>query len=136
MMATPRVKIELVPGPGIVMMLFEDLSHGYLRPIHLTRPHRTGVEPTRQGDAIGHWEAGTFVIDTVGFNDRAWLNDAGLQHSGALHLVERIRPLQNGRYLEYKITAEDPKALAAPYSYTRYFEKLSTEIEEDLCLFD
>jgi hypothetical protein len=31
------------------------------------------------------------------------------------------------------MTAEDPKALAKPYTYTRYFEKLDSEIADDVC---
>ena len=82
---------------------------------------------------MGHWEADTFVIDTTGFNDQTWLNAEGAQHSDALHLVERIRPVLANQYLEFKMTAEDPKTLAKPYSYTRYFKKLDTEIVDDPC---
>ena len=32
------------------------------------------------------------------------------------------------------MTAEDPKVLARPYTYTRYYEKLATEIMEDVCV--
>ena len=53
--------------------------------------------------------------------------------SEALHLVERIGPIRGGQFLEYKMTAEDPMALAKPYAYRRYYEKLKTEIAEDLC---
>ena len=38
-------------------------------------------------------------------------------------MTERFRPLEGGCFLEVKVTAEGPKALAKPYSYTRYFEK-------------
>jgi hypothetical protein len=31
------------------------------------------------------------------------------------------------------MTAEDPGALAKPYAYTRYYEKLKTEVMEDVC---
>ncbi len=31
------------------------------------------------------------------------------------------------------MTAEDPNVLAKPYTYTRYFKKLNTEIEDELC---
>lgn len=62
-----------------------------------------------------------------------WLNDAGAPHSTSLHLVERIRPLQGGRVLEYKVTADDAKTLAKPYSYTRYFERVKDELKEDFC---
>jgi hypothetical protein len=34
------------------------------------------------------------------------------------------------------MTAEDPKVLTAPYSYTRYYERVNTEIQEDICQDD
>jgi len=40
------------------------------------------------------------------------------------------------RYLEYKVTAEDPKALAKPYTYTRYYKKLDSDIVDDPCQND
>jgi hypothetical protein len=63
-----------------------------------------------------HWEGDTLIADTIGFNDKTWLNDAGAQPSGALHPIERIRPVLAGKSLEYKTTVEDPKVLAKPYS--------------------
>ncbi len=133
MMAKPQTKIELVPVSSMIVMLFEDLSHGMMRTIYLKREHKTKSEPTWLGDSVGRWEANTFVVDTRGFNDQTWLNDEGAQHSEALHLVERIRPVLGGQYLEYKVLAEDPKTLAKPYSYTRYYKKIDTEIMDDPC---
>ena len=37
------------------------------------------------------------------------------------------------QYLEHKMTAEDPKTLDKPYSYSRYFKKLDTEVMDDPC---
>lgn len=133
MMAKDRIKIELAPVNTMLVMLFEDLSHGMRRSIYLTRGHPGKLEPTWLGDSVGHWDGGTLIMDTIGFNDRTWLNDQAAQHSDALHLVERIRPILAGRYLEYKMTAEDSKALAKPYTYIRYFQKLDTEIVDDPC---
>ena len=133
MMAVPEAKIELAPTSSMIVMLYEDLSHGMFRSIYLKRGHPAKPEPTWLGDSVAHWDGGTLVVDTVGFNDRTWLNDAGAGHSDALHLVERIRPVLGGEYLEYKMTAEDPKALAKPYTYTRYYKKLATEIMDDVC---
>jgi hypothetical protein len=133
MMAAERTKIELAPVETMIVMLFEDLSHGMMRPIYLKRGHPAKLEPTWLGDSVGRWEAETLVVDTIGFNDQTWLNDAGAQHSDALRLVERIRPVLGGQYLEYKVTAEDPKALAKPYTYTRYYKKLDSEIMDDVC---
>jgi hypothetical protein len=117
----------------MIVILFEDLSHGLARNIYLKRGHPAKLEPTWLGDSVGKWEGNTLVVDTTGFNDRTWLNEEGAQHSDALHLVERIRPILSGQYLEHKMTAEDPKALARPYTYTRYFKKLDTEVVDDPC---
>ena len=136
MMARDRVKLEIVPGPGIVMLLFEDLSHGQVRPVYMNRPHRADAAVSRLGDAVGRWDGTTLVIETRGFDERALLNDDGAQHSGMLRLVERLRPVLDGRYLEYQVTADDPGTLAKPYTYTRYLERLRGEIEEEVCLFD
>ena len=133
MMARERTKIELVPSTVMMVMLFEDLSHGMMRSIYLKRGHPASVKPTWLGDSVGHWDGDTLVVDTTGFNDSTWLNDEGAQHSDALHLVERIHPILSGQYLEYRMTAEDPKALAKPYSYTRYYKKLDTEVMDDPC---
>ena len=144
MMAREGTKVELVPETGIFVMLFEDVAHGLMRVVYLNREHTKGpvaspdpaIEASKGtwfGDSVGHWEGDTLIIDTTGFNTRTWLNDAGAQHSEALHTVERIRPVRGGQFLEYKMTAEDPMALAKPYTYIRYFEKLKTEIGEDVC---
>ena len=133
MMAHEQTKIELVPVRAMIVMLFEDLSHGVFRAIYMKREHPAKPQPTWLGDSVARWEGDTLVVDTVGFNDETWLNEKGAQHSDALHLVERIRPVLAGAYLEYKMTAEDPKALAKPYSYTRYYKKLDSEIMDDVC---
>jgi len=133
MMAATETKIELVPVSSMIVMLFEDLSHGMMRTIYLKRGHKPKTEPTWLGDSVGRWEGNTLIVDTIGFNDQTWLNGGGAQHSEALHLVERIRPVLAGQYLEYKVTAEDPKTLAKPYSYTRYYKKLDSEIMDDPC---
>ncbi len=148
MMAREGTKIELAPVKGMLVILYEDVAHGLMRTVYLNRAHIDGpvaapdpnIEASKGtwfGDQVAHWEGegekSTLVIDSTGFNTRTWLNDAGAQHSDALHLIERIRPIQRGQYLEYKMTAEDPMTLAKPYTYTRYFEKLNAEIEENIC---
>ena len=130
-------KIELIPtSTGTVVILFEDLSRGVMRTIYTNRGHRTDLGPLWMGDSIGKWEGDTLVVDTNSFGDQTWLNEEGAQHSEALHMIERIRPISGGKYLEYKVTAEDPKTLAKPYTYTRYYERSATEIAQDNCIED
>ncbi|MEQ1884922.1 MAG: hypothetical protein ABL967_07660 [Bryobacteraceae bacterium] len=136
MMARESTKIQILPVPGMVAILFENLSHGLIRTVFTERNHPARQNPLWMGDSVGKWEGNTFVIDTNNFSDATWLNDAGAQHSEALHLVERVRPILNGKYLEYKVTADDSKALTKPYTYIRYYEKLDSEIGEDICQED
>ena len=133
MMARDQVKFELVPAPGLLVMIYEDVAHGHMRNIHMSRTHPAKLAPSWLGDSTGSWEQDTLVVDTVGFNDRTWLNEAGAPHSDALHLVERIRSLRNGAVLEYRVTAEDPQALTVPYTYVRYFQKTPQERAESFC---
>ena len=145
MSAREHTKFELDPATGLIGMMYEDVPHGLIRLIYFNRTHEQrptkSADPNIQfsrnswlGDSIGRWEGDTLVVDTVAFNTRTWLNDMGAQHSEDLHLVERIRPILGGKFLEYKMTAEDPKVLAKPYTYTRYFEKTDSEIHDSLCL--
>ena len=80
------------------------------------RPHpaRADLRPTFLGHSIGHWEADTLVIDSVGFNEKQWV--AGTYPTTEqLHLVERIsRP--NLKTIDYEFTVDDPGAYTRPWS--------------------
>ena len=83
--------------------------------------------------SIGRFEGDTLVIDTTGFNNRTWLNDAAAQHGPKLHMVERYRLVPNTDLLELKVTIEDPEMLKAPYTYTRYYQR-GAALSEDFCV--
>ena len=133
MMAREDNKIEIVASDDRVAMLFEQFNLGNIRWFYTRRAHPAKLQPSYVGDSTGTWEGDTLVVDTVGFNEQTWLNDVGAPHTVNLHLVERYRLVPGGKYLEYKVTAEDPQALAKPYSYTRYYEKSNIELKEDFC---
>ncbi len=42
------------------------------------------------GDARGHWEGDTLVVESVGFNDQTWFDHVGDFHTDALKLTERF----------------------------------------------
>jgi hypothetical protein len=123
---------QIVQTPNTVLIINE-MVHD-VRVVRMNAQHLPKHIRKWMGDSIGRWEGDTLVVDTTSFNDsRAWLNDAGAPHTEALHLVERIRSVQAGRYLEYQVTADDAKALAKPYTYTRYFQRSNQELQEDFC---
>ena len=72
----------------IGVFLFEGNIHSY-RQIFLDRKeHPKDPNPTWFGDSIGHWEGATLVVDTVGFNDRFWLDFVGRTHTEQLRTTE------------------------------------------------
>jgi len=78
-------------------------------------PNMDEVEPKWNGYSVGHWEGDTFVVNSVGFNDRTWLDTAGHPHSDALHVTERYT-LSDANHIAYEVTVDDPKMYTKPWS--------------------
>jgi hypothetical protein len=128
---------ELVELPTQIVQLFE-YSH-FVRRIHLDgRVHPADLKDAGThewlGHSIGRREGATLVVDTVGFNDVTWLDRLGRPHSGALHVVERITPI-DGETLDYRVTIDDPQAYLAPWSGRLTFKRRrGWEILEHTCV--
>ena len=95
------------------------------------------IIPSFQGESIGKWEGDTLVVDTVGFvNDHHWI-DNGIMASDALHIVERMRLIDNGANLEIQLMAEDPKMWEGQWKWTKRWRRVDDqEITEAACLPD
>jgi hypothetical protein len=128
---------KIVQTPKLVVLLAEGNVHSYRRFFLDGRPHDFEIEPnTWNGNSIGHWEGDTLVVDTLGFNDKTWLDGTGKPHSEALHVVERYRRPDLGR-LEIAYTVEDPKAFSKPYTFTRNFTRVADrDLREHFCAMD
>jgi hypothetical protein len=111
--------IEIVQTPGRLTFLHE-VAHN-VRRIWLNRSHPKKPPLTFLGDSVGHWEGDTLVVDTVGLNDRTFIDDEGSSHSTQLHVVERYRKIDDGAKLELMMTVEDPVTLEHSYSYRRIY---------------
>ena len=67
------------------------------------------------GYSVGKWvDDYTFVAESNGFDDRTWLDSAGLPHSEDLHVEERYHRV-DGNHLEMTITIDDPKMYTKPW---------------------
>ena len=92
-----------------------------------------GVRPPHVDHGIGRLNAETFIVETIGINDRTWLDDSGYPHSDALKITERMRRLDFGR-LEIEFTFDDPKTYTRPWSANVPFELVpDTELLEYVC---
>jgi hypothetical protein len=120
-------RIMLIPFPmqivqiqGEVLMLFE-YDH-FVRHIYMDRrEHPKNLDLTWMGDSIGRWDGDTLVVDTIGLNDKSWLDQVGHPHSDALHIVERIRRVDHDT-LEDDVTIDDPKVYTRPWTGQQSFK--------------
>ncbi len=134
---TPRIYLhpfpmEIIQTPGRVLMLFE-YDHT-VRQIHTDgREHRTDLAPMWMGDATGHWESETLVVETVNFNDKTWIDREGVPHSDQLRVLERIR-LDEDDNLLIDITIEDPVAFTESWTAQRRYRRVDWNIEEFACM--
>jgi hypothetical protein len=111
--------IEIVQTPGRITFLHE-VAHN-LRRIWMDRGHPAKITPSYMGDSVGRWEGDTLVVDTIGLNERTFIDDEGSSHSDKIHVVERYRKIEGGRKIELEMTVEDPVTLERPYSYRRIY---------------
>jgi hypothetical protein len=92
---------------------------GRARHIWLDVPHSADPKPSWYGESVGHYEGDTLVVDTIGFNDKTFVDSYRTPHTDKLHVVERFRLIDGGNTLEVAFTVEDPGAFYQPYSGTR-----------------
>jgi hypothetical protein len=134
LMLDNRRLYELRQFPDVVLLLFDE-DH-LVRRIYMDgRAHPDGSLSTWMGHSIGKYEGDTLVVDTVGFNDKNWIDRQGHPHSDALHLVERFRRL-NQNTLQYEVTIDDPKAYKKPWTRKMVQDLLPPGfemLEGDLC---
>jgi hypothetical protein len=76
------------------------------------------IDPLYMGEAIGHWEGDTLVVDTIGVDTHTWV--AGLLArpffaSDAAHYTETFRRPNLNHFL-YQFTLDDPKVLTKPFT--------------------
>lgn len=114
--------IELLnlPGSGRIYLFQTGGAHSF-RVIYMDgRSHPARVEPSYFGHSIGWWDGDTLVIDTVGFNENAWLERWGMPHTGQLRTIERVTRTDFNT-LRYEITVDDPGAYTASWTsgYTK-----------------
>lgn len=111
LMLSPFNDIELRQFPDVVLLFSVDAAGGdhEVRRIYVDgRGHPSNLQPSWMGHSIGRYERDTLVVDTNGIIGNRSIDMQGHPHSDGLHLVERIRRVN--QTLEYEVTIDDPKA--------------------------
>jgi hypothetical protein len=124
---------EIVQIPGRMFMFFEE-QHIWRTIWADGRALPKDPDPSYLGYAVGKWEDDTFVVETIGFNDKVWADAYGDPRSEQTHLTERYRRL-NHDTLELQVTIDDPKSYTKPWVSPPKLHKLESgwEIAEWFC---
>jgi hypothetical protein len=113
MLITP---FKMVQTPIEIVVLPEDNNPP--RQIYLDgRKLPRDPDPSWMGYSVGQWQGDTLVVDTIGFNDKTWLDALGHPHTESMHLTERYRRTDFG-HMQVEITVDDSKMYARPFTVT------------------
>ena len=123
---------KIVQDPGLFLILYEEFAR-FRQVFTDGRGFPAEMSPAWFGYSTGRWEGDALVVDSKGFNDQTWLDDAGHPHGEALHTVERFRRRDFG-HLEIQVTIDDLKTYLQPWSFVLQFQIMpDTELIEDVC---
>jgi hypothetical protein len=132
-------KIDAAPVPWKILQLPRETvilyeAFGQYRQIFMDgRELPKDPNPTWLGYSVGRWEGDALVVETAGFNGKAWLDMAGHPATESLHVTEKYRRKDFG-HLEIEITIDDPGAYRKPWTVTENPSlMLDTELLEFVC---
>ena len=121
-----------VQTPKEVWILQE--SDHRVRRIYLDQPHSANPKPSWYGESVGHYEGGdTLVVDTIGMNDKSFVDSYRTPHTSAIHVVERFKLVDGGKALEVNFTVDDPGAFNAPWSAGKRWLRKRANLMEEAC---
>jgi hypothetical protein len=117
-----------VQTPKMVVMILS--SKQEIRHVYLTDKHSPNVKPSWYGESIGHYEGDTLVVDTIGIDERTWVDAFGTPHTKQLHVVERFNLIEDGKVLEANVRVEDPGAFTMPWNAIQRFRQYEAAVRK------
>jgi hypothetical protein len=122
-------RTAFVQTPDAVYILHE--VGETFRVVRLNSKHPDDPDPQYWGDSIGWYENGdTLVVDTIGFNDKTWLDQLGHPHTEKLHTIERYKRV-DANTMDFLITIDDPGAYTKPFDMHRTFNQTKVPFMEN-----
>ena len=112
---------EIIQSPGWVAIRYEMVHETRLIPLD-GRPHvKPGIE-TYMGDARGHFDGNTLVVETTNFKGASAYRGA----SDHLKLIERFKPV-GPKTVEWSVTADDSHTWTRPWTFAMHLTKDSSQ---------
>ncbi len=117
--------------PEKIAMIWQ-LDH-QVRHVYLNVPHSPDPKPSWYGESVGHYEADTLVVDTIGQNTHTFIDNYRTPHSEKLHVIERYHLVEGGKTLEAAITIEDPAVFIQPLQVLHRWRRMQGTLVESAC---
>jgi hypothetical protein len=105
--------IYFLQTPKEVVMIFD--ADAQVRRIYLNVSHSANPKPSWYGESVGHYEGDTLVVDTIGLNNKTFIDNYRTPHTEKLHVTERWKAIDNGNRLEVAMTIDDPGTFNQPW---------------------
>jgi hypothetical protein len=109
---------QIAQGPGYVAIIYEMIHETRVIPLDGRSHVGRGIR-TYMGDARGHWDGNTLVVETTNFKDQIAYRGAD---SGTLRLVERFRAV-GPTAVEWSVTVDDPATWTRPWTFAMALTK-------------
>ncbi len=98
-----------------------------IRHIYMNVPHSKNLKPSWYGESVGHYENGdTLVIDTIGMNDKTFIDNYRTPHTTQLHVIERWKLSADANTVDVSIYVEDPGAFTTPWRAVQRWSRVET----------
>ena len=123
--------LYLVQTPKEVVMIYSNDQQ--VRHVYLDVPHSASPKPSWYGESVGHYEGDTLVVDTIGLNDKTFVDNFRTPHTEKLHVVERFKLVDSGKVMQVDITFDDPDAFNAPWSVVQRYDRVQRPMDEEIC---
>jgi hypothetical protein len=121
----------ILQQPAEVTMMFS--GNAEVRHIRLNASHSAKPRPSWYGESVGHYEDDTLVVDTIGLNDKTFLDNYRTPHTDRLHVTERWHMIEDGKKLEILMTIDDPDTFNQPWQALRQYDRVKRNWSEDIC---
>ena len=124
--------VHFIQTPKMVVIINE--LYPQIRHVYLDVPHSAHVKPSWYGESVGHYEGDELVVDTIGLNDRTFVDNYRTPHTEQLHVVERFKMVDGGKTLQVFVTVDDPGAFNMPWSAIQHWRRVNSgPLQEDVC---
>jgi hypothetical protein len=104
---------QILQAPGYVAIRYEMIHETRIIPLD-GRPHSSPALRSYMGDARGHWEGDTLVVETTNFRDDGTFQNA---NGATLRLTERFRRTAADS-VRWAVTVEDPMTWTRPWTFS------------------